>query len=312
MISVVIPLFNKESTIKRAVDSVLAQTLSNFELIIVDDGSSDRSRAVVESIEDDRIRLVSQPNRGVSAARNRGIRASRYPYLALLDGDDWWHPNFLCDLHALAMLHPKCGAYCCQYVQVDDSGFHRKLDRFPEFDVGVFNLADYFYTPCSSAILVRKAVFDVVGGFNERLTHGEDGEMWVRISNRFDFLYVAKILAFYFVGGDPSSRSIGSRPKFNHHVVSEIDDLIIDCSDQMRSRMLMQKHKFLQNFYLGSPLDDTVSKEVKAFLRDHPGLVPAGSVLRQGRFRVLLVRSVPLLVKRRLLALKRMVQRFAS
>ena len=110
-ISVVIPLYNKAAEIERTLRSVLAQTLSPLEIIVVDDGSTDGSAAIVERVGGERVRLVHQQNRGVSAARNRGIELSRGEYVAFLDGDDRWNPDYLQTLAAFIAKHPDCGAY---------------------------------------------------------------------------------------------------------------------------------------------------------------------------------------------------------
>jgi glycosyltransferase involved in cell wall biosynthesis len=105
-ISVVIPLYNKAAEIERTLRSVLAQTLSPLEIIVVDDGSTDGSAAIVERVGGERVRLVHQQNRGVSAARNRGIELSRGEYVAFLDGDDRWNPDYLQTLAAFIARHP--------------------------------------------------------------------------------------------------------------------------------------------------------------------------------------------------------------
>ena len=94
MISVVIPLYNKEKYIKRAIESVLNQTFQKFEIIVVNDGSTDKSAEIVQNIKDPRIRLINQKNAGVSAARNRGIQEAKYEYIAFLDADDFWEKIF--------------------------------------------------------------------------------------------------------------------------------------------------------------------------------------------------------------------------
>ena len=95
MISVVIPLYNKEKQVAHTLQSVLRQTFQDFEIVIVDDGSTDHSVEEVEKVRDTRIRLVHQQNAGVSAARNRGISEAKYDLIAFLDADDEWKPEYL-------------------------------------------------------------------------------------------------------------------------------------------------------------------------------------------------------------------------
>lgn len=105
-ISVIIPLFNKESYIKRAIRSVISQTHPANEIIVVDDGSTDNGPAIVSAIEDHRIKLLSEENAGVSSARNHGISHAKGDVVAFLDADDEWHPNFLEVIGRLIALFP--------------------------------------------------------------------------------------------------------------------------------------------------------------------------------------------------------------
>ena len=116
MISVVIPLYNKEKSIAHTLKCVLNQTYRDFEVVVVDDGSKDNSAAVVEQFEDKRIRLVRQKNGGVSAARNRGIAEARGEYVAFLDADDVWKQNHLESITNLIHQFPKSKAWATCYV----------------------------------------------------------------------------------------------------------------------------------------------------------------------------------------------------
>ncbi len=116
LFSVIIPLYNKATTVERAIRSVLKQTVQDFEIIVVNDGSTDRGPIVVSAINDPRIRLIHQSNAGVSAARNRGIAESKYDLIAFLDADDEWLPEFLETIHQLVRLHPNCVVYAPRYL----------------------------------------------------------------------------------------------------------------------------------------------------------------------------------------------------
>lgn len=173
-ISVVIPLYNKAAEIGRAVRSVLAQTLPPREVIVVDDGSTDGSAAVVEAIASPLVRLVRQENRGVSAARNRGIAMASGRHVALLDGDDSWHPEYLGHVTALIARYPDCGAYGTGFM-VDTDGRRTVGDTPREEGVVDFfreSMTRYVLIP-SAATLRRDLVMDV-GGFPEGMRMGED------------------------------------------------------------------------------------------------------------------------------------------
>ena len=122
MISVVIPLYNKEQSIAATIQSVLAQTYTDYEIIVVDDGSTDNSLKVVQErvseLENERVRIIHQENAGVSAARNKGILESKGKYIAFLDADDLWAPNYLATLAALIADFPNAGLYSLGYVEM--------------------------------------------------------------------------------------------------------------------------------------------------------------------------------------------------
>ena len=115
MISVVVPLYNKKSSIKSTIESVLAQTYKDFELIVVDDGSTDGSADVVKSFDDNRIRLISKENGGVSSARNEGIREAKNEFISFLDADDLWDKDFLLEIDKLINDFPEAGILGTSY-----------------------------------------------------------------------------------------------------------------------------------------------------------------------------------------------------
>lgn len=122
MFSVVIPLYNKQDCIRNTVQSVLNQTFPDFEINIVDDGSTDRSLEIARQFDDPRIRVFSKPNGGVSSARNYGIRQSRKKYIAFLDADDLWYPDYLSEIARLIDKYPGCGIYSAGYILRKNTG----------------------------------------------------------------------------------------------------------------------------------------------------------------------------------------------
>lgn len=202
-ISIVIPLYNKEKQIEGTLKSVLSQTFSDFEIVIVDDGSTDHSADVVEGINDPRIRLIRQINSGVSAARNRGIEEAKYELIALLDGDDEWKPNYLETQVELVRKYPQCDVFCCNY-EFRDSKYHvtsttiRKL-KFSGSDgllENYFEVASCSHPPISSiSIVVRKSAIQAVGGFPVGIKSGEDLLTWAKLAVRFQIAYSTKPVA---------------------------------------------------------------------------------------------------------------------
>ncbi len=217
MISIVIPLYNKAALVRRTLDSVFAQTYQDFEIVIVDDGSTDGSTQVVASIDDARIRLISQQNAGVSAARNHGISEARGEYIALLDADDEWKPDYLATQMALAKKYPECDVFAINYECRDELGnvtpaIINKL-QFSGVD-GL--LSNYFeVAACSnpplwtSAIMTRKGVFESVGGFPLDIKSGEDLLTWARLACRYKIAYSNQPMAIYFT---PTTGPTGKVP----------------------------------------------------------------------------------------------------
>ena len=124
MISVLIPLYNKSKSIVATISSVLSQTYKDFEILVVDDGSTDGSGEIIQSIKDDRIRYFRKKNGGVSSARNYGIEKAQYDWIALLDGDDLWKPIFLEEMVEMIQRYPKAAlygsGYAFQYINNED------------------------------------------------------------------------------------------------------------------------------------------------------------------------------------------------
>jgi len=201
MISVIIPLYNKEKSIQSTVVSVLFQEMDQFELIVVDDGSEDRSREVVEAIDDPRIRLISQKNGGISAARNRGIAESSYPIVSFLDADDIWEPEYLSEITHLISSYPEAGVWATAWSYM----IHGEK-RIPTFNLedGFEGIIENYWTLVqpvhllmSSCVTVQKSLFDKAGLFDTRITTGMDQDMWVRLMLHARLAYSSKKLANY-------------------------------------------------------------------------------------------------------------------
>lgn len=185
MISVVIPLYNKEKSIVTAIDSVLNQTYTDWELIIVDDGSTDHSLSVVQeyvrglNLPDGKVKILTKPNGGVSSARNMGIMESKSDYVELLDGDDIWHPDFLKEMVRLMEDYPgksiygiRCyPIYKNRMPDVHNETYYRGETRW-DWETMAFS---------GSSSCLNKSDAIAVGLFDTRITHGEDVDMWWRM-----------------------------------------------------------------------------------------------------------------------------------
>ncbi|NQU05454.1 MAG: glycosyltransferase [Calditrichaeota bacterium] len=197
LVSVVIPLYNKQHHIARAIKSVLGQTYQDFELIVVDDGSTDGSAEVVKTFNDPRIRLIHREHInswGGHAARNRGIAEAHADLIAFLDADDEWMPEHLITIKQLSEKFPECGAYATgvTYHNEDGSEFVSKYYGIPEAPwegivPNYFQLALWTSPVCSSTVAIWKSTFDQVGVFPVGEHHGGDLDMWCRIVLKYRF-----------------------------------------------------------------------------------------------------------------------------
>lgn len=203
--SVVIPLFNKAPHIERAINSILNQTLQDFEIIVVNDGSTDHGQEIVENIHDQRIRVINQSNKGVSVARNRGAQEAKFDLVAYLDADDEWLPEFLRNIQMLINNFPDCGAYAAAVKTIRPSGaeFYPEIGCLPpEPWIGIIPnifrlISDAPSAIHSSSIVIPKITLEAVSGFPEGVSLMEDITCWLKIGLRYPIAYNTKRLAIY-------------------------------------------------------------------------------------------------------------------
>jgi len=231
-VSVVIPLYNKALEIRRAVESVLAQSWQDFEIIVIDDGSTDGGAEVVKSISEPRLRLIRQENAGVSAARNRGIAEAASELVAFLDADDAWKPKFLETILRLRKRFPEAGAYATAYEVHESNGKVIKL-QYKDIPSPPWEglIPNYFRSALgsppvwSSAVAVPKGVFEDVGCFPVGEPMGEDGDMWLRIALKYPIAFSWQIGATYF--RDASNRVCNSPfVQFEYRLVRTAEEAI--------------------------------------------------------------------------------------
>ncbi|NOY61231.1 MAG: glycosyltransferase [Calditrichaeota bacterium] len=192
-ISVIIPTFNRAALILEALESVLRQTVAVDEIIIVDDGSDDDTAAVLQKHKDS-IRIVCQENRGVSAARNRGIAEAKYEWLAFLDSDDLWHANKI--KRQKEALHGHVDSEIC-YTDEE----WRKDGKWKNQKLIHQKFSGWIYPQClprciisPSSVLLHRSIFKTVGLFDESLPACEDYDLWLRVAGRFPVLYLPEKL----------------------------------------------------------------------------------------------------------------------
>lgn len=202
-ISVVIPLFNKEETIHRALMSVMEQSELPSEIIVVNDGSTDGSEQVVSGLNHPLVQLINQENAGVSAARNTGIAAAKYEWIAFLDADDFWKSNFIHEIVTFIQSNPHLKAVGTNYFfQEKDKCTINPLKRLHEIKhntiIDYFNLAAYNSPPIwTGAVCVKRSLLLKLKGFNEQISSGEDLLLWATIASNTSWGYINKPLSVY-------------------------------------------------------------------------------------------------------------------
>lgn len=196
-ISVVIPAYNVEEWILETIESVQQQTFSDFEIIVIDDGSTDNTIEIIGGIVDGRLKIFSYENAGVSVARNRGIAHSAGEFIAFLDADDLWTADFL-ELHlAKLQQHPEAGVAYCWTARIDEKGSFLGFKPSVFFEGNIYSqLLVKHYLDCGS-LLIRRQAIEFIGGFDPNLAYAEDWDCWLRLSRFSSFVLVPKYQLLY-------------------------------------------------------------------------------------------------------------------
>src|SRR5271154_6881945 len=179
-VSVIIPVYNGASTVARAIESVIAQTFTDFEIIAIDNGSRDRSLEVLDQYSG-RVKILKETKRGPSAARNTGVRASSGEYLAFLDADDWWRPTMLERTVQVLDGDPDCALVYTDLALADSTGNEQMASLAGESHPPTVNeMLERLWPILPTGVLMRRSAFDLAGGFEEELIAFEDVYLWLR------------------------------------------------------------------------------------------------------------------------------------
>jgi len=201
--SVIVPLYNKAAYVRHTLDSVLAQSLDDFEIIVVDDGSSDNGPDIVRAIADPRIRLISQANAGVSAARNNGIDHATGEWVCFLDADDWYHPGYLATLRATIQAHPAASIVASEYKPMPDCPDWHPIP-WPLPSIAYETITDLprrwmnaipFFT--GSIAIRRLTLANAQPCFPVGESYGEDLDLWFRLAETHPVILCRQPLVAY-------------------------------------------------------------------------------------------------------------------
>lgn len=246
LVSVVIPTYNRANLIGRAIQSVLGQTYQNFELIVVDDASTDDTKQIVKGFQDDRIEYIGHnKNKGGAAARNTGIQKANGKYIAFLDSDDEWLSTKLeKQLNCFSQGSDSIGAvYCSHYTQDDSLGYRRgPSSNLKKGDLRKLLLSGWCPATTSLFVLPKK-VLNESGLFDERLTSFQDYDLWIRVAEYYEFEYVKEPLVIkHQHSGDQIAKDFKPRTKGLELFLKKWGDVIKEEVGEEAYRNIRTKH----------------------------------------------------------------------
>jgi len=274
--SVIVPAYNRADTIMRTIDSLLAQSYKNFEIIIADDGSSDNTAEIIQAIEDPRLRYFYQNNAGVSAARNFGAEKSQYDWLTFLDSDDTVSPNWLTDF-AKEIETSNVDIVFCGMRQINNKfGVNKVIDPLDPYQngetKGLYNAGTF---------AVKKSVFDKAGGYDSKIRFGENTELSIRLKQlNLAAAYISKPNLSYEVAEAGGARNLANVIESNLYTlrkhkryfdtVSHVKQLYLQTTAiaQIRLGQVVEGRKNLWKAYFAKP------SNVKTFLRAFAASIP--------------------------------------
>ncbi|MER3492124.1 MAG: glycosyl transferase family A [Mastigocladus sp. ERB_26_2] len=256
VISVIIPTYNSEKTIRHTIESVLQQTFSDFELIIINDGSTDSSLEVISQFQDSRIKVFSFDNAGGNVSRNRGLKQATGEFVSFLDADDLWTPDKLeLQLNALKANPQAAVAYSwTDYIDEQGkfllSGTHITAHGNVYEQLLISNFLENGSNP-----LIRREVLVELGGFDEELTAAQDWDMWLRLAQNFNFIAVPRVQILYRISANSLSTNLVIQEKASIQVLNKACSTNTQDLNHLRRKSLTNLYKYLTCKALQQPFN---------------------------------------------------------
>lgn len=277
-ISVIIPAYNVERTILEAIKSVQEQSFSGFELIVINDGSTDRTLELLNTVKDPRLKVFSYSNGGLPVARNRGISHANGNFITFLDADDLWTPDKL-ELQLFALQqHPEAGIAYSWTQFMDDKGqyFHGGNSVFFEGNVYTHLLLGNFLDSGSN-VMIRREAIESVGNFDPTLASCEDWEYWLRLAARWPFVVVPKPQILYRLSSGAMSSKIEVMQKYHLIVIERAFQAAPPELQHLKNQSLANLYQFLAHLCLtrisGGGGAKQAAQNLRIAIRLHPQIL---------------------------------------
>jgi glycosyltransferase involved in cell wall biosynthesis len=246
LISVIIPVYNGERTIQQTIESVLNQTFADFELLVINDGSQDKTLEVVSRISDPRIKMFSYSNSGVSATRNKGISHAVGEYISFIDADDLWTPDKL-EIQVKALQdHPEAAVAYSWSDWIDESGKFLRAGGHITANGNVYSqLLFRDFIESGSNPLIRSQALAEVGGFDQSVNPTEDWDMWLRLAARYEFVLVPFVQILYRISPNSASFDVWKMEAGSIKVIERAFAAAPDTLAPMKKEVLGSRYKYL-------------------------------------------------------------------
>ena len=263
--SVIIPLYNKAPYVHKALETICAQTYRDYEIIVINDGSTDNSAIIAEEylngVEGISYKILSQQNAGVSAARNNGVAQASGSYIAFLDADDWWEPNYLERMAQLIEDYPEAGLYACNYVYYKPGKTHVVLN----IPTGYINYPKAYYESgtmpvWTGATMMPREVFEEMGGFPVGIKLGEDFLLWAKTAMHYPVAFCEEPLAYYNNDVPVNLRATRNLHHPNNHMLFRMDSIASSLSP-LASNLKSDWQALLDKLRVNGLLEYWMSKE---------------------------------------------------
>jgi len=246
LISVIIPVFNSEKTIRETIESVLKQSFTDFELIVVNDGSQDTTLEIIIQIKDPRLKVFSYSNAGVSATRNRGISQATGKYISFLDSDDLWTSDKLESQLKALQANPQAGVAYSWTNYIDESGKFLYSGNKVVLNGNVYEqLLLQNFIESGSNVLIRREALNQVGGFDESLFGPEDWDLLIRLAAKYDFVVVPIPQILYRMSANSVSSSISRQEKASLKVIEKAFTQAPEALQHLKRYSISNLYKYL-------------------------------------------------------------------